>query len=343
MSQSSVPNPPTFMPTNIVTIGGWAGTFNVLYGIKRNLDYNISAIISVADSGGTTGAVRDQYGILPPGDMRRAIAALAKNTDMVRKLFEYKFDEDGVIGGNKIGNILLTALTDITGDFESAIDTLSEMFDVRGRVIPVTTEDINLAVRFDDGTEVIGEKNIDISDKNPGERTHNIDQNITDAWLVGDEGNLNPRAREALMNADYIIIGPGDLFTSIVPNLLCKWMQEALYASQAKIIYICNAMTKRWETTNMEVIDFIDTIEKYIHPGMLDYVIVNNGHISDEVVIKYKTEENKRPLKVKDYSLFLGKWYKIIERDIVNDADYVRHNPLKLARILEDIVGGWIK
>jgi uncharacterized cofD-like protein len=330
--------------TNIVAIGGGAGTFNVLYGIKRNADYNISAIISVADNGGTTGAIRDKYGILPPGDMRRAIAALAKNTEMVRKLFEYSFkDEEWVIGGNKIGNILLTALVDIAWDYEKAIEIMCEMFDVRGRVIPVSLEDVHLGVRFEDGVEVIGEKNIDISDKNVFERSHNIDQNITDAWLVGAEGNINPRAREAIINADYIIIGPGDLYTSIVPNLLSKGMQEALAMSTGKIIYICNAMTKRGETTNMEVIDFIDTIERYIHPGMLDYVIVNNGYISDEVVEKYKAEESKKPLKIKDYSLFANKSYKVIERDIVNDEDFVRHNPIKLAKILEDIVNGWIK
>ncbi len=330
---------------NIVAIWGGAGTFNVLYGIKRNLDYNISAIISVADNGGTTGAIRDKYGILPPGDMRRAIAALAKNTDMVRKLFEYSFkDEEWVIGGNKIGNILLTALTDICdGDFEKAILVMAEMFDVRGRVIPVTLEDVDLAVRFDDGTEVIGEKNIDISDKNPGERTHNIDQNITDAWLVGAEGNININAREAILNADYIIIGPGDLYTSIVPNLLCKGMKEALSKSKAKIIYICNAMTKRGETTNMEVIDFIDTIERYIDPSELDYTIVNNGHIDADTLLKYKIEENKNPLKIKDHSLFQDKSYKVIECDMVNDDDIVRHDPMKLAKVLEDIVGGWIK
>ena len=226
---------------------------------------------------------------------------------------------------------------------EKAIDTMGEMFDVRGRVIPVTLEDVNLAVRFEDGAVVVGEKNIDISDKNVFERSHNIDQNIVDAWLEGNPGSLNPRAREAIMNADYVIIGPGDLYTSLVPNLLSVGMREALHASSAKIIYICNAMTKRGETTNMEVIDFINTIEKYIDPGKLDYVIVNNGFISDEVVEKYRVEENKKPLKIKDPNLFLDKSYKIIERDIVNDDDYVRHNPLKLAKILEDIVGGWIK
>lgn len=331
---------------NIVTIGGWAGTFNVLYGLKKNPDFNISAIISVADNGGTTGAIRDKYGILPPWDMRRAIAALAKNTDMVRKLFEYSFAwEEWVIGSNKIGNILLTALVDICGgDYEKGIEVMSEMFDVRGRVIPVTLEDINLWVRFEDGTVVIGEKNIDVSDKNPGERSHNIDQNIVEAWLEWDAGNLNPNAKGAIHHADYIIIGPGDLYTSIVPNLLSLGMREALDETGAKIIYICNAMTKRGETTNMEVIDFIDTIERYIDPWKLDYVIVNDGEISEEIVAKYKAEENKKPLKIKDHSPFENKEYKVIERNLVNTAwDYIRHDPDVLMKTLEDIVGGRIR
>ena len=331
--------------TNIVTIWGWAGNFNVLYGLKSHEDYRISAIIAVADSGGTAWLIRDKYGILPPWDMRRAIAALAKRTDMVRKLFEYKFDEEWVIGGNKIGNVLLTALVDICdGDYEKAIDMMSEMFDVQGRVIPVTLEDVHLAARFEDGTVVHGEKNIDVSDKNDFKREHNIDQNIVDAWLEWDEGNLNPRAREAILNADYIIIGPGDLYTSIVPNLLSKGMREALDMTPGKIIYVCNAMTKRGETTNMEVIDFADTIEKYIDPGKLDYVIANNTQIPEEIVTKYKLEENKKPLKVKDISQFAWKGYKMIERDLVSTtSDYVRHDPEKLLKTIEDIIEGWVK
>jgi uncharacterized cofD-like protein len=328
------------MPKNIVAIGGWAGTFNVLYGLKRNPDFSLSAIISVADNGGTTGLIRDKYGILPPGDFRRALAALAQDTGLVRKLFEYSFkDEEWVIGGNKIGNILLTALVDISwGDYEKAIDTMCEMFHVQGKVIPVTLEDIHLGVRFEDGTEIVWEKNIDVSDKNDFERNHNIDQNITDAWLVGNDGNINPKAKEAILTADTIIIGPGDLYTSIIPNLLCKWMREALSETKAQIIYVCNAMTKRGETTNMEVIDFINAIEKYIEPWMLDFVVINNGHIADEVVEKYKKEENKKPVKIKDPSVFDGKSYKVIEWDIVNDADVVRHDPVKLAKILEEII-----
>lgn len=220
---------------------------------------------------------------------------------------------------------------------------MCKMFDVTGRVIPVTLDDVHLAVKFEDGTIIEGEKNIDVSDKNPGERTHNIDQNISDAWLIGGEGKINPRAREAIMNADYVIIGPGDLYTSVVPNLLSPGMSETLELSPAKKIYVCNAMTKRGETTNMEAIDFIETIEKFIKNAKLDYVIVNNGHIDDEIVEKYKNEENKKPVKIKNISDFSNKNYKIIERDIVNDEDFVRHDPRKLAKIIDDIVVGWIK
>lgn len=332
------------MTKNIVAIGGGAGTFNVLYWLKKNKHLNLSAIISVADNGGTTGAIRDKYGILPPWDLRRAVAALAQNTEMVRKLFEYSFKwEEGVIWSNKIWNILLTALVDIEKDYEKWLEKMCEMFDVKWRVIPVTLDDVHLAVKFEDGTIIEWEKNIDISDKNPWERSHNIDQNITDAWLINGEWTINPRAREAIMNADYVIIGPWDLYTSIVPNLLSPGMSEALFQTKAKKIYVCNAMTKRWETTNMDVKDFIATIEKFIWPAQLDYVIVNNWFIAEEIVEKYKTEENKKPLKIKDITPFLAKHYKIIERDIVNDEDFVRHDPYKLAKIVEDIIDGWIK
>lgn len=338
---------------HVVTIGWWAGTFNVLYGLKRHTDYAISAIISVADSGGTAGLIRDKYGILPPWDFRRAIAALAKNTETVRKLFEYSFkNEEWVIWGNKIGNILFTALTDIYGgNEETAINTLSEMFDVRGQVIPVTLEHIHLAVRFEDNTVVVGEKYIDVSEKNDFARTHNIDQNILEAWLEWGEWVLNPRARDAIMDAHYIIIGPGDLYTSLIPNLLCQGMSEALRETQAKIIYICNAMTKRGETTNMEVIDFVDTIEKYLrhsHTSLdksedspLDFVIVNNGDIPEDLEKRYRTEENKKPLKIRDRAVFENKRYTLIERNLVHTGgDYVRHDPEWLMQALNDIIRG---
>ena len=331
--------------TNITVIGWGSGTFNVLYGLKglkMREDLHLSAIIVMTDSWGTTGRIRDEYGVLPPGDIRRGIAALASDTAMVRKLFEYKFEEEWIIGGNKIGNILLTALADITGSFEAGLDVACRMFDVQGNVIPVTLEDVHLGVKMDDGTEVIGEKNIDVSDTNPGEKSHNANQNVKDAFLVWGEWVLNPRARVAILESDFIILGPGDFYTSIIPNLLSKWMKEALTDTDAKIIFVCNIMTKKWETTTYELPDFIDNLEKY-SGRVIDYVVVNSWVIDEKAVTKYKIEEMKKPVKLKPDMNFEWKTYKVIERDFVNDNDLVRHSPKKVAEVIEEFIEGKIK
>ena len=320
---------------NVATIGGGTGTFNVLYGLKNNPRLHLSAIVNVADSGGSTGILRDEFGILPPGDIRRAIVAMSEDTGMVRKLFEYRFKKESSVSGHTVGNLLLTALADITGSFEGGIQELSEMFDVRGRVIPVTLGDIQLAVELADGSTIVGETNIDIP-------KHDGDLAIRRAYLIGDS-TLNPRARETILNADYIVIGPGDTYTSIIANLLSDGMHEAIAGSSARVIYVCNIMTKHGETTNFEVADFIRVIEEYIGEGRIDYVIVNNGYIRDDLIERYRSEEHKKPVKIKDPSLFTGKHYKIIERNLVNENDYIRHDPEKLRGVIEDIFEGWIK
>lgn len=331
---------------NITTIWGGAGTFNVMYGLKKIFskeERNLSAIVTMTDSGWTTGEIRDKYGILPPWDARGALCALAHDTWIVRKLFEYKFEwETGVIWSNKVWNILLTALNNIKWWFEAWLDEACKMFDVEWKIIPVTLNDVHLWVKFEDGTELIWEKYIDVSDKNNFVRTHNTNQNIIEAFLVWEEKILNPKAKEAILNSDYIIIWPGDFYTSIVPNLMFEWMKEALAKTPAKIIYVCNIMTKKWETTTYELNDFIDNIEKYAGK-VIDYVFVNNGHISDELVEKYKSEEWKKPVKLKDYTLFEWKKYKIIERDFINESDFVRHDPRKLALTIKDLIEWWIK
>ncbi|MDQ7008748.1 MAG: YvcK family protein [Candidatus Gracilibacteria bacterium] len=330
---------------NITVIGGGSGTFNVLYGLKNiesNFEKNLAAIIAMTDSGGTTGEIRDKYGVLPAGDIRRGLAALAEDTKFVRQLFEYKFEgEKGTIGGNKMGNILLGALEKIKGNFNDGLKEAHKMFKVKGKVIPVTLEDVHLGVKFEDGTEIIGEKNIDVSDKNPGEKTHNTNQNIVEAFLVGGEGKINPDASEVIISSDIIILGPGDFYTSIIPNLLSPGMKEALSKTTAKIVYVCNIMADKGETTNYELTDFIDNIEKYAGK-VIDYVLVNSGDISDELVKKYKIE-GKKPVKCKKEMCFDGKKYKVIERDFIDESDYVRHNPIKLSKAIMDIAEGWIK
>ena len=322
------------MKCNITTIGGGTGTFNVLSGLGRNRQLNLAAIVSVADSGGSTGELRDEFGILPPGDIRRAIVALAEDTEVVRRLFEYRFKEGHSIGGHTIGNLLLTALSDIMGDFERGIEELSEMFNVHGKVIPVTLENVSLGVTLENGDCILGESQIDVP-------RHEVSSPIRNAFLLG-EGPLNPRAREAIENSDFVIIGPGDLYTSIVPNLLCKGMVEALRASQAKIIYVCNVMTKHGETDGFLVEDFVRVLEQYLGEGRIDYLLVNSGELRPDLVQKYQSED-KAPVQMRDRAALQAKGIKVIERDFTSETDYIRHDPRKLARTVEDFASGWIK
>ncbi len=325
---------PTETKCNITTIGGGTGTFNVLSGLGRNRQLNLAAIVSVADSGGSTGELRDEFGILPPGDVRRAIVALADDTEVVRRLFEYRFKEGKRIAGHTVGNLLLTALTDIVGDFERGIEELADMFDVHGKVIPVTLDNVSLAVTLENGEQIVGETHIDVP-------RHDTTIPIREAFLLGG-GRLNPRAREAIENSDYVIIGPGDLYTSIIPNLLCTGMVEALRNTTARIIYVCNIMTKHGETDGFCVEDFVRVLEQYLGEGTIDYLLVNNGELRSSLLRKYE-EEGKIPVRLHDRQSLVQKGIKIIERDFTSETDYIRHDPHKLSRTIEDFASGWIR
>jgi uncharacterized cofD-like protein len=322
------------MKCNITTIGGGTGTFNVLSGLGKNDKLNLAAIVTVADSGGSTGELRDEFGILPPGDVRRAIVALAEDTEVVRRLFEYRFKEGRSIAGHTVGNLLLTALSDIVGDFEHGIEELCDMFDVHGKVIPVTLDNVHLGVTLENGEQIVGETHIDIP-------KHDASVPIREAFLLGG-GRLNPRAKEAIENSDYVIIGPGDLYTSIIPNLLCTGMYDAIRTTRAKIIYVCNIMTKHGETDGFSVEDFVGVLEQYVGEGQIDYVLVNSGELRTHLLSKYEAEE-KTPVRLLDRELILGKGIKIVERDFTSATDYIRHDPRKLARTVEDFARGWIK
>jgi uncharacterized cofD-like protein len=322
---------------NITTIGGWTGTYNVLSGLKQNENYNLAAIVTMSDSGGSTGLLRDEFWVLPPWDIRRAILALSNESEILRKLFEYRFEKESSVSGHTVGNLLLTALADITGDFGDGIKEINKMFKVKGKVIPVTMEQSNLCVELENGLKVCGESNIDVP-------AHDANLRIVDAYLE-PEVKVNSVATGVLENSDIIVIWPGDLYTSIVPNLLVKWVKKAIKNSNAKVIYFCNIMTKHWETSGFEVQDFIDVIETYLWKWIVDYIVVNNGNISETMVQKYKEIEGKKPVKIKDKDRkeLKHKDYKIIERDMLNEQDFVRHSSKKIASIIDDLVEGWIK
>lgn len=320
---------------NITTIWGWTWTFNVLTWLKKNSNYNLAAVVSMSDSWWSTWVLRDEFWILPPGDIRRAVLALSKEWMMFRQLFEYRFDKKSSVSWHTVWNLLLTAMADIKWDFELWLQEVCKMFRVKWKVIPVTNQKSDLWVELENWQKIIWETNIDCP-------IHDPNLKITNAFLV-PEVNANPRAKDVIENSDIIIIGPGDLYTSIIPNLLVDGISESIKNSKAKVVYFCNIMTKFWETTNFEVNDFVDVIEKYLWKDVIDYVVVNNWHISDEMIEKYKNEENKKPVKVKDISLFKDKNYKIVWRDLLNEKDYVRHSSEKLAWVIWDIVDWWIK
>ena len=320
--------------TNITTIGGGTGTFNVLSGLSRKSDLNLAAIVTAADSGVSTGELRDEFGILPPGDVRRAIVALAEDTEVVRRLFEYRFKEGKRIAGHTVGNLLLTALSDIMGDFERGIEELCTMFDVRGKVIPVTLDNVHLGVTLENGERIVGESEIDVP-------RHDANVPIRDAFLIGG-GRLNPRAREAILNSDFVIIGPGDLYTSIIPNLLCEGMREALRETQARIVYVGSIMTKHGETDGFCLEDFVRVLEQHVGEDCLDYVLVNNGELRGDLLGKYQLE-GKAPVRLKRRETLIERGIKIVERDFTSETDYIRHDPRKLARAVEDFASGWIR
>lgn len=307
----------------IVVIGGGTGTFVVLSAL-RDYPVELSAIVSMADNGGSTGRLRDQYGVLPPGDVRRALVALSNTSHILRDLFNYRFNA-GDLHGHNFGNIFLSALEKITGNFSDAVNVASNILNIRGKVIPVTLENINLYAQLADGVVIKGETNIDIPKHNP---TIPIER----VWL-SSQAKINPEAKRAILAADMIVIGPGDIFTSIIPNLLVGGVIELIKKSKAKKVYICNLMTKFGETHGFKAKDFVCAIEKYLGSDILDYAVFNNREPSTVILNRYR-KENSHFIDVSGLDR-RHKKPEYILADLLDGGKFVRHNPRKkLAKIL---------
>lgn len=321
----------------MVTIGGGTGTFVVLQGLK-NRDVNLSAIVTMTDSGGSTGRLRDQLGVLPPGDLRQALVALSDMPEMWRTLFTYRFT-GGDLEGHNFGNLFLTALERIKGSIEGAVEEASKLLDVEGQVIPITYTDCVLGAKYADGSTIEGEAIIDDArTKRP---------RIKFVYLV-PPASVCPKAAEAIKAADYIIFGPGDIFTSIVPNFLVEGFAAALCESKAKKIYIVNLMTKLGQTDDFKASDHILEIERY-SGCFLDYVLLNNHLPDDDIISWYKKTDNVDPVEDD-----LDKKYvteaKIIRADMLEESlhertaadkvkrSLIRHDPEKLGKILSGLM-----
>jgi uncharacterized cofD-like protein len=316
---------------NVVVIGGGTGIYAVLTGL-RNYTANITAVVSMADNGGSSGRLRDEFGFLPPGDVRRCLVALASDDDalLLRRLFEYRFERGLGLNGHSFGNLLLTALTDILGATDRAIEEAGSLLRIRGRVLPVTLGDATLCARLADGHEIRGETDIDV-------RKAHHDVPIREVYL-SPSAPANPAALEAIAAADLIVLGPGDLYTSVIPNLLVDGIADTLRRSSGRRVYVCNVMTKHGETDDFAASDFIREINRYLGgEDILDCAVLNyHESLPRELYERYK-REGAEPV-----SIDLGRCYESVRqlaiRPLTATGVLVRHDPARLAETLIDLV-----
>ncbi len=321
---------------NVVAIGGGTGLSTLLRGLKRYVGREgawsigrLSAIVTVTDEGGSSGILRREFSMLPPGDVRNCIVALAEEEQLLSRLFNYRFDNDSALKGHSLGNLLLAALTSITGSFDSAIIAASEVLAIKGEIFPATLEDIRLRATCADGSELAGE--LEISGYLLGEAVVPRPEHARIVHLAIDPPDARPveAALEAIRGADLILIGPGSLYTSILPNLVINELGDALRLARALRVYICNVMTQPGETDGYTAEDHLSAIIE--HAGLVADVVVLNGRRPSEAILETYALENQFPVKFTIPAIrelgatpFFG--------DIISEGNYVRHDPEALAQ-----------
>jgi uncharacterized cofD-like protein len=296
----------------------------LLRGLKKH-PVRLTAIVSMADDGGSTGALRDQYGALPAGDIRRALVALSESSKTLRELFAFRFSK-GDLHNHSFGNIFLAALEKITGNFSKSVDEASRILNVHGDVVPVTLGNVRLVARLANGHIIRGEHNIDVPKKGFSGAP------IKDIWL-SPAAKINPKAVSAIRSADMIVIGPGDMYTSIIPNFLVSGVPQALWRCRAKKVYVGSLMTKFGETHSFEAQDFISEVERYAGKGALDVVIFNKKRPSPAALRRYAAKRSKfvNPSALPKFA----KKPRIILANLLKEENFlVRHDEKKLARFL---------
>lgn len=299
----------------LVAIGGGTGLSTMLRGLKEHTS-NITAIVTMADDGGSSGKLRE-HGMLPPGDLRNCIAALAETEPLMTELFDHRFKGLGDLKGHSLGNLIVAAMFEITNDFDEAVQKVSTVLAIRGRVFPSTVDDIRLGAILNDGTRVEGQVNV------------NQSENIEHIFLMPAAPQALPGAVKAIQEAEIIVIGPGSLFTSIIPNLLVPEIAEALKASKAPKIYVCNVMTQPNETKGFKASDHVKAIVRHIGKGVVTHVLVNNAKVPEEILERYRQagadyiEPDETAIEM------LG--VRPIHGGFIDVSNVVRHHPHKLA------------
>ncbi|MBN1872159.1 MAG: YvcK family protein [Candidatus Omnitrophica bacterium] len=315
--------------SNIVALGGGTGLSVLLQGLK---DYtsNITAIVTVADDGGSSGRLREEFNVLPPGDIRNCLVALADTEPLMRKLFQFRFEEGEHLKGHSFGNLFITAMSKVTGDFEQAIKESSKVLAIRGKVIPSTLSKIKLLAEHQNGELTEGESKIP-EKMNP----------IKKVFLEPKDCEATEEALEAIRAADAVILGPGSLYTSVIPTLLIRGIYQEVARSKILKIYVCNVMTQSGETEGYTASDHLKAILHHTTPEVINTCIVNTAAIPINLVEKYKEQGAERVEPDKDIIEKMG--YRVIGANIVDTEDVVRHNSYKLARIIMNLIGEYTR
>lgn len=308
----------------VTVIGGGTGLSVLLRGIK-SVTGNITAIVTVADDGGSSGRLRKDLNMIPPGDLRNCLVALADTEPLMEKLFQHRFGGTGDLAGHNFGNLFIAAMTEVLGDVEKALKESSKVLAVRGRVLPASIQKVRLCATMEDGSIVKGESQIPLVNK----RVHRVHLEPEDTMPVES-------ALEAIRDADAVILGPGSLYTSILPNLLVRGVAETLKESQAVKIYICNVMTQPGETDGYSAADHVKAIVDHVGSGVIDYVVVNSHNVALELQEKYASQ-GAYPVEA-DVENIESMGVKVIKANVVSETNWVRHDPLKLSRTIVSMI-----
>ncbi len=312
--------------SKIVALGGGTGLANFLRGIKQHTS-NVTAVVTVADDGGSSGKLRDELGMPPPGDIRNCLVALADTEPLMEDLFQYRFSSEGHLVGHSFGNLFIASMNEVLGDFKVAVKESSKVLAVKGEVLPSTNQNVRLGATFADNTQKVGESIIPLQNKK-----------ITEVFLEPEDCQATPEALQAIEEAEIIVVGPGSLYTSLLPNLLVDDLLKAILESSALKVYICNIMTQPGETVDYTASQHLEAIYRHTQEEFFDWIVVNRQEAAEGLIRRYQAE-GAFPVKVdKERLKELG--VKIKEEDLLLQPkdSYLRHDPQKLAEVVLDLL-----
>lgn len=319
---------------HIVTIGGGTGSSVMLRGLKKYTE-NISAIVTVADDGGGSGILREDLGMLPPGDIRACLVALSNSEEEMELLMRYRFDEKaGRLAGQSFGNLFLAAMNNIHGDFYRGLKEAAKVLAITDKVLPMTLENVVLYAELEDGSIIEGESNITFLTRKSGGRIKRV-------FLQPELSLTLDEAKEDIAKADLVILGPGSLYTSVIPNLLVKDLTQAIRDSKAPVVYICNVMTQPGETDQYTAADHLRAIADHCGENLVDAIYVNNKRIPEAARLRYEFREKSTPIHIREEEIALIQQMgtQVITGDFVDvKHDYIRHDADALGKILVDSV-----